>query len=32
MKDMIPDLIALLIVGAHVFAIGYVVVKSFQCG
>lgn len=31
MKDMIPDLIAMLIVAAHVFAIGYVVVMTFKC-
>lgn len=31
MKDMIPDLIAMLIVAAYVFAICYVVVMTFKC-
>lgn len=32
MKEMIPDLFALLMVATHVFAIGYVVVMTFKCG
>jgi hypothetical protein len=31
MKDMIPDLIDMAIVAAHILAIGYVVVMTFKC-